>query len=109
MKSDLANYLPFVIFGAIALTFLFRIMRYGGFRGALFGAEIRRTVGEVKGAGRSIVNIGLKVHVLGGAPERAVGIEIVTKSFASYRMMPVSLSRAEAQRLITLLQQATGV
>ena len=49
----------------------------------------------------------LKVHVLDAAPEKAVGLEFVAKSIASYQMMPFSMSLAEARKLIAHLQAAT--
>lgn len=52
-------------------------------------------------------HLAVKVHRLGGSsPERAIGLEFVAKSLASYQMLPVTLSRAEAQKLSKLLQTA---
>ena len=34
----------------------------------------------------------VRVHILGGGPEKVVGIELVAKNLAGYQMMPVSLS-----------------
>ncbi len=107
--ENIVQYLFFAIFAVVALSFLYRIVKHGGFKGAMFGADIVRTVGEVECAGQSMMGTVVKVHVLGGgASERAVGLEIVSKSFASYQMFPVTLSAPEARKLSTLLQTATG-
>lgn len=96
-----------VVFAAVALFFVYRIVRHGGFRGALFGADIERTIGFVEGERRAGARTQLKVHVLSGSSgDRAIGIEFVEKGFLSYSMTPVTLSRSEAQRLAELLQSA---
>lgn len=63
------------IFGAIFLFVVVRMARgflkHGGFKGMMFDAGIRRTVGEVEGADASIVKTALKVHTLDGAPDKA--------------------------------------
>ncbi len=95
-----------VVFAGVALTFIVKIFKHGGFKAALFGASIRRTVGEVAGGGPKMMSIVLKVHSLGDPPEKAVGLEVVTKSFASYNMMPVTLSASQASELAKLLESA---
>ena len=100
---------PFVVvavFAVVAVFLLVRMFRHGGLRGMLFGAGVRRTVGEVEGASSGLVRTRVKVHVLDGAPERAVGVELVVKTFASYQMMPVALSASEARRLSAHLDAA---
>jgi hypothetical protein len=103
---------PF-IFGAVFLAIVVTMARgffaHGGFKGMMFGAGIRRTVGEVEGAGKSMMKTALKVHVLDGSPDRAIGLEFVAKSVASYQMLPISLSASEARRLVAHLQTALGV
>lgn len=54
------------------------------------------------------MRIQLKVHTLGRSPsERAVGLEIVVKGFASYQMIPVTLTGPDAVDLARLLEQAS--
>jgi hypothetical protein len=104
---DLQNTLPFIFFALIIGFFLFRIIKKGGLRGALFGARIKRTVGEVEGKRQGPVGVTLKVHVLDNAPaERTVGVEIVAKSFASYQMLPITLSKDDTGKLVELLKSA---
>ena len=98
-----------VLFIGTLSFFAYRIFRYKGFKGAMFGGEIVRTVGEVEGRNQGPMSCLLKVHVLRTFenPEPVIGVEFVAKSFASYQMMPLSLSRAEATKLASLLTDAT--
>ena len=100
-----------LILVGIFLYFVYRILKYKGLKGALFGAEILTTVGEVQGKGQGPVGLTLKVHSL--KPETAsqalVGIELVSKSFASYQMMPITLPASDVQKLISLLEKAVHV
>jgi hypothetical protein len=38
----------FLVFAAVVGYFVYRVLRHGGFRGAMFGARIEDTVGEVR-------------------------------------------------------------
>lgn len=100
-----------VLFFAVLATvigfFAYRMIRHGGFKAAMFGARIDRTIGEVSGEKQGPVGIALKVHVLRrDAAEKLVGVEFVAKSFASYQMMPITLSASQAQQLASLLNEA---
>jgi hypothetical protein len=97
----------FVVVAAIVAYFGYRMVRHGGFKAAMFGARIDRTVGEVGGENQGPVGVTLKVHVLRREPtEKLVGVEFVAKSFASYQMMPITLSTSQAQQLASLLNEA---
>jgi hypothetical protein len=72
----------------------------------MFGARIRRTVGEIDGGGRAFAKMALKVHALEGAPEKAVALELVAKSIGSYQLMPFVMSIDDAGKLIAHLQAA---
>lgn len=105
---NLAQAIAFTMFFLVLAFFIYRLVRNGGFKGALFGARIVYTVGEVKGASKGIMRTTLKVHVLNDNPgEHDIGIEVVIKSFASYQMIPVRLNQQEANQLAALLQKAT--
>ncbi|MFH1009931.1 MAG: hypothetical protein V1784_01690 [bacterium] len=108
MDSDSAGKLFFfAIFALVAGYFIFGLIKYGGFKAAMFGAIIERTVGEVSGGGFKFGSIVLRVHTLNSdSPEKAVGLEVITKSIASYHMMPITLSGPETTRLAALLQSA---
>lgn len=96
------------VFGAVAAYFAFRFFKFGGFKPGMFGARIERTVGEAEGSGGNIMNTLVRVHVLDGGPEKAVGLEFVAKSFASYQMVPITLSESEAGDLLRYLQSVVG-
>jgi hypothetical protein len=92
---------------AVIAFLIYRMYRYHGFRGAMFGARVERTVGEVVSEKQGLMNIELKVHILRrDVVGKLVGLEIVGKTFASYRMLPVTLSIAQAQQLASLLNEA---
>jgi hypothetical protein len=107
MNSDLFSYMPVGLAALVAGAFLFKILKHGGFKGALFGARIEHSVGEVSGSGGKHMRSVIKVHMLqGDSADRTVGIECVIKSFASYQMVPLTLSVSEARQLISLLESA---
>ncbi len=108
MKFD-PQILFYIVFAAVVGVMLFRIIKHGGFKAAIFGASIESTIGEVNGGGSKLMKMVVKVHKLGGGdPEKAIGLELVTKSIGSYQMTPVSLSVSEAKALVKLLETAVG-
>ena len=103
----LTENLFWVIFLGIIGYFIFRMVRYGGFKAAMFGFKIEKTLGEVEGHRQPLMSMQLKVHLLeGNPPEKAVGLELVAKSIASYQIMPITLSETETKKLVSLLQSA---
>lgn len=107
--DDAFPFLFFLVFAAVAGSFVFKIIKHGGLKAAMFGAPIERTIGEVEGGGTRLMTVAVKVHKLDGdSPEKAIGLEFVAKSLASYQMMPVTLSAAEARKLATLLESAAS-
>ena len=105
--ESISPFLVVAVFALVLGSFVFKIFKHGGLKAAIFGAPIERTVGEVKGGGVKFMSIAVKVHTLGGgSSEKAIGLEFVAKSFASYEMMPVTLSVSEAKKLATLIQSA---
>lgn len=107
MNSDLAG---LIFAGAIVGWMLFRFFRYGGIIPSLFGARIERTVGEVDIRRGVLSSDTLKVHALGGTPNKAIGLESVSKSLGGiggYESSVVSLSRSEARKLAALIHSAT--
>ena len=92
---------------AIAGYFAFRFTKFGGIKAAMFGARIKRTVGEAAGSsGKKIIKSIVRVHVLDGGPDKAVGLEFVATSFVSYQMLPIVLSESETRNLIRFLENA---
>jgi len=108
MNNIIETAFPF-FFAAIILYMLYGFIRKKGFRGMMFGAEVTDTLGEVSGVKRSAMNMAAKVHTLKGDNNtNLVGIEIISKSFASYHMMPFSLSASEAKKLANLLNEVAN-
>ena len=97
-----------VVLGATVAFFLFNFVKFGGFKAAMFGARIERTVGEAQGSDGHIMKTLVRVHVLDGGPDKAVGLEFVARSFTSYQMTPITLSSSQARDLIRQLQSAVG-
>ena len=92
---------------AIAGYLASRFIKFGGIKAAMFGARIERTVGEAAGSScNKITKRIVRVHVLDGGPDKAVGLEFVAKSLVSYQMLPPALSESEALNLIRFLENA---
>jgi hypothetical protein len=78
----------------VAVNIVYQSIKNKGLQGALFGARISGTVGEVELGRTGPMSTMLKLHRL-EAPELGtpkVGIEVVNRSFASYHMMPIRLT-----------------
>jgi hypothetical protein len=104
MKSE---YLFFAVFALIVGNFAWRYFRTGSLTGAILGGTIKREVGQVEFAGGAAFSRSLKVHAMEsseGGP--FVALVLVSKSPFSASMTPFKLSKAQAQELVTLLQQA---
>jgi hypothetical protein len=99
----------FLVFAAVVGYFAYRVSQYGGFKAAMFGARIERTIGEVTGERQFGISVALKIHALRrDDSEKLVGIELIAKSFLSYEMKPLTLSVRQAQQLASLLQNAAS-
>lgn len=101
--------IPFALVGlGVALT-LFMVIRNRGIRGALFGAPLRRLVSEIKLETGILTRTKLKVHILDPRDRSAgphIGVEVIRTSIGSWHMSPISLTRAEAQKLADQLAAA---
>lgn len=98
-----------IVFLGIAGSMLFKVFKNGGFKGAMFGASVKSTLGEVSGSKQKLISTSVKVHSLNGdQQDKLVGIEFIAKSIASYQMMPISLSATETRKLISLLEAAVN-
>ncbi len=63
------DYLFYVFFFGVLGYFAYRMARYGGFKAAMFGARIDRTVGEIDAEKQGLVSVGVKIHVLRRDPD----------------------------------------
>ena len=102
------EYIFFAIFAIVIGSLLFKVIKHGGFKAAMFGAGIKHTVGEVSGSGPKLMNMSVKVHELDGYPDKAIGLELVAKSVASYQMTPIALSITQAKELSELISSITN-
>ena len=102
------EYVFFLIFGVVIANLVFKMVKHRGMRGALFGARVMRTVGEVDLGHRGMVRTKLKVHCFEpsdpGSP--SVGVELVAASFGGFGMTPIPLTREQARALAAFLTQA---
>jgi hypothetical protein len=79
------------------------------FKAQVFGSSIKQTLGRIEGRNLGPISVDLKVHLLEGTTvvdPRLIGIELTAKSVLSYKMMGITLSKAEVQQLISLLNSA---
>lgn len=110
MIETLFDKLFWIVFVGVIAVFLWKTLKNGGFRGAMFGSRVEALVGEVAGEKMAMHRMQLRVHRLAGTDGRGtIGIELVAKSVASYQMTPVTLSADAALQLAALLQQAARV
>jgi hypothetical protein len=103
----------FIIYGIwalVALAFAYQVIKKRGLKGAIFGAAIARTVGELdlgkNGPMRTILKLHCLESLVAGAP--TVGIEVVTRSVASYHMFPIRLTSEQVGVLKELLSRAVA-
>ncbi len=98
----------FAVFFGIVAYFAYSAIRHGGFKGALFGAKILSSVGEISCAKRGLMSQKLKVHILDSDDpvDRSVGLELTSSGPGAWSMTPINLSSSEARRLISLLEEA---
>ena len=104
------KHILFVVFGLVAAAMIFKVIKYRGLRGAMFGAPLRRLVSEMELESRGMVKTKLKVHVLDPRDASSgphVGVEVIHSTIGSWEMKPISLTRAEAQKLADHLTLAS--
>jgi hypothetical protein len=110
MDFDYVALLFFALLAAIAGSFVYRLVRHGGLRGAMFGARVAQTIGVLELGRRGITRLRLKVHRLEAADsgDPGVAIEVVSTSMAGAGMVPIVLTKEQARTLAALLKDAAG-
>jgi hypothetical protein len=98
--------IPVVVLLALLVVFAVRSARHGGALGALFKARITRTLGSVEVVNSAAPKLHIKVHALQKSEPGWVGVEFQTFNGDNWRISPLTLSRAEARDLASLLAQA---
>ena len=110
MKPEFIVYFIWALGVVGFATVIYGTIKHRSLKSALFGAKITRTVGELDLGKRVIAHTVLKPHCLDprepGAP--TVGIEVVTRTVASYSMLPIPLTTQQAAALRDMLVQAAG-
>ena len=101
----------FALFFAAIAYLGYSIIRHRGFKGAMFGATVLSSVGEVAAQKRGFMSQKVKVHILGGdsPTDRSVGLELTSSAPGSWSMTPIRLSMPEARSLIGLLEKAISL
>lgn len=94
---------PLIAFGVLG----WRALRYGGLTGALVGARVRRTLGEVSSSGPGSRSRTLSVQLLDVAPgaEPSVLLLVASRATMSSTTTPIAMSRADARALAQVLNQ----
>jgi hypothetical protein len=100
MNFDNVALLFFGLMGVGGAYLAGRIVRYGGLRGAMFGARVDRTIGVLELGRRGTRQQRVRVHRLEGAHAGSPGVAIDGTS-------PIVLTAEQAQTLSALLLDAS--
>lgn len=94
-----------LVFAAVVIFFVFRFVKYGGLRGALYGSRIARTIGEVDLGRVAGASTTLRVHLLENGN---VVVEQSSRALLGVSLQGVPMSRENAGRLVALLEEAAN-
>ena len=100
---ELEDVLFYAIPLGIAAFFLFRFLKYGGFRGALYGSRVVRTVGELELGRKAGATATLRVHVLENGD---IVLEQSARALLGASINGIPLSRDHARTVAELLKRA---
>lgn len=101
------EFLSVGLFTAFIGFILYRVLRYGGPRGALFASGIEKTLGKVSVVNSTFEKLNLEVHKLHSSTDRKwVGVQFNTRRGTSWQFLPLTLSKEEALQLSELLRKA---
>jgi hypothetical protein len=109
MEIEGPGKIALIFLGLAALQMVYKLVRNRGWRGAMFGAPVKRQVGMLELDRRGMVKTKLEVHVLEPREPTEgphVGVSVIRSSVGSWQAQPVSLTRSEARRLADDLRQA---
>jgi hypothetical protein len=99
----------FFFFALVAGSMLYRVIKNGGVKGALYGAPVRETVCEIQLQSRLMMKTTFKLDILEPAdPVQGphIGLEIIRSGSGSWELRPFSMTRDEARRLAEELTRA---
>ena len=107
------EFIVYAIWGLAALgaaNLLLRAVRNRGLKGAMFGAHIHSTIGEVDLGKHGMMRTRLRLHSLEahepGIP--TIGLEILTTSKLSYHMLPIRMTPEQGALFRELLARAAA-
>ena len=93
-----------------AAYFAIQAVRHRGVRGAMFGAPVARTLGELDLGRRGMISTVIRVHVLdaAGTDAPAVGLELAARSAGSFGLTPIPLTKEQPGALASMLTAAAS-
>lgn len=104
------EYIFFAAFGLVVASLLYQVISKGGLRGAMFGAPVVKTIGQLDLGRHGLLRTRLMVHRLEAreADSPSVGIEVVHSAVGSFGISPIRPTTQQAEALSTLLSRAAG-
>jgi hypothetical protein len=97
----------------VSAFFLYRIIKYGGLRGAMFGAPVRQILSKIEletPVGGQKTKLKICLLDTRGAPDVPhVGLEITWSRVGAWQMKPILLTKTEAQWFAEQLTLAANV
>src|SRR6516225_5216489 len=99
MKGDTFSIVWFGVLALVLLNVVYQVVKNRGFKGAMFGAPVARTVGELDLGRIGGMRTTLRVHILQGrdATSPKVGLGLVSKSLTSASMGGIPLTSGQAR------------
>lgn len=100
MQSEsIVSYIVWTLIAGGWMYMIFRIVKFGGFRGALYGAKVLEHIGELEGEKVSFIRSRLNIHLLLNKRlnQRELGCEIVKSSMLSWRAYHLRVAGEEAR------------
>jgi hypothetical protein len=108
MNKGMIDAIAFAFVGFALIAVLYQVITKGGFRGAMFGARVTQTIGEIDfGPGSGSPT--LRVHRLAEDGDRhVVGLEVFSAALGSVAIRGIPMTREEARNLSRLLEVAAA-
>lgn len=95
-----------IVFVAVVVMLVVRMIRYGGVTGMMVGARTQEKLGTIEGRAVGNRRINLAVHHLDG--DHPLGIHFTGHAYMSVERIAASLSREDARRLADALETAAA-
>ena len=93
----------FIVFFGIVAAFVYRAVKYGGFRGAMYGGRVVATFGDVEVERTGTMKSVMRVHVL---DDGRIVLEQSSRALLAASMSGVPMNPVNVDQLISFLQQA---